>query len=317
MSAVHSQAFPTNGPHFCRTSCRQRGIAFLIVLWVIALVAVLMGSFAVIARTENLQARHLLDSTRARYAAEAGINLAAYALRRNEPDKRWVPDGRPYTFSFNGAELTVKVNDESGKIDINAATPEQLQQLFKSVGGLDEQKAQEFAARVQDWRDPDDLVTVNGAEEADYKQSGLAYGPANEPFITVGEMQQVMGMDYALFKKLEPAITVFSGRGTPNPMYASEQALMAMPGMSQDAAQNLINMRQQIPPGTDPGISGLTLPDGTPLIASGGGLTYSIQSNARLPNGASSTLDVTIRLGGSNSGARPFVIMRWREGDRS
>ena len=100
-------------------------------------------------------------------------------------------------------------------------------------------------------------------------------------------------------------------------MYASEQALMAMPGMSQDAAQNLINMRQQIPPGTDPGISGLTLPDGTPLIASGGGLTYSIQSNARLPNGASSTLDVTIRLGGSNSGARPFVIMRWREGDRS
>ncbi|MGB8635888.1 MAG: type II secretion system protein GspK [Rhodanobacteraceae bacterium] len=296
---------------------RQRGIAFLIVLWVIALVAVLMGSFAVIARTENLQARHLLDSTRARYAAEAGINLAAYALRRNEPDKRWVPDGRPYKFSFNDAIITIKVHDESGKIDVNAATPEQLQQLFKSVGGLDEQKAQELAARVQDWRDPDDLVTVNGAEEADYKQDGLAYGPANNPFTTVGELQQVMGMDYALFKKLEPAITVYSGRGTPNPMYAPEQALMAMPGMSAESAQNLIEMRQQIAPGTDTGISGLTMPDGTPLIASGGGLTYSIESNARLPNGASSSLDVTIRLGGSNSGARPFVIMRWREGDRS
>lgn len=317
MSAVRSQVSPAQLRFRCRPACRQRGIAFLIVLWVIALVAVLMGSFAVIARTENLQARHLLDSTRARYAAEAGINLAAYALRRNEPDKRWVPDGRPYKFSFNGADLTIKVNDESGKIDINAATPEQLQQLFKSLAGMDEQKAQEMAARIQDWRDPDDLVTVNGAEEADYKQAGLAYGPANDPFTTVGELQQVMGMDYALLKKLEPGITVFSGRGTPNPMYAPEQALMAMPGMSQDAAQNLINMRQQIAPGTDPGISGLTLPDGTPLIASGGGVTYSIESNARLPNGASSTLDVTIRLGGSNSGARPFVIMRWREGDRS
>lgn len=301
---------PASGRH-------QRGIAFLIVLWVVALVAVLMGSFAVIARTENLQARHLLDTTRARYAAEAGINLAAYALRRNQPDKRWVPDGRPYKFTFNGAELTIQVNDESGKIDINAASPEQLQRLFQSVGGLDEQKAQELAARVQDWRDPDNLVTVNGAEEADYEQAGLAYGPANGPFTTVGELQQVLGMNYELFKKLEPAITVYSGRGTPNAMSAPIEALMAMQGMTKEAAQNLIDMRQQIPPGTDPGVTGLTLPDGTPLIASGGGLTYSIQSNARLPNGASSTLDVTIRLGGSNSGARPFVIMRWHEGDRS
>lgn len=317
MNSPHSQDLATRARSCCMPRHRQRGIAFLIVLWVIALVSVLMGSFAVIARTENLQARHLLDSTRARYAAEAGINLAAYALRRNQPDKRWVPDGRPYKFSFNGADLTIKVNDESGKIDVNAATPEQLQQLFKSVGGMDEQKAQEMAARVQDWRDPDNLVTPNGAEEADYEQAGLAYGPANDPFTTVGELQQVMGMDYALFQKLEPAITVFSGRGAPNPMYAPQQALMAMPGMTQDAAQNLIDMRQQIAAGTDPGISGLTLPDGTPLIASGGGLTYSVESNARLPNGASTTLDVTIRLGGSNSGARPFVIMRWREGDRS
>lgn len=295
----------------------QRGIAFLIVLWVIALVAVLLGSFAVIARTENLQARHLLDTTQARYAAEAGIHLAAYALRRNQPDKRWVPDGRPYKFRFNGADLTIKVNDESGKIDINAADPQQLEQLFQSVGGLDQNKAQELAARVQDWRDPDDLVTVNGAEESDYKQAGLAYGPANGPFATVGELQQVLGMNYDLFRKLEPAITVYSGRGSPNPMYAPEQALMAMPGMTADMARNLIDMRHQIAPGTDPGISGLTLPDGTPLIASGGGLTYSIQSIARLPNGAKATLDVTIRLGGNNSGARPFVIMRWHEGDRS
>lgn len=299
-----------------RAGSHERGVAFLIVLWVITLVAILMGSFAVIARTENLQARHLLDSTRARYAAEAGVNLAAYALRRTDPLQRWVPDGRPYKFRLNDAEITIKVLDESGKIDVNAATPEELQRLFESVG-VDQEKAQRLAAGVTDWRDPDNLVTPNGAEEDDYKRAGLSYGPANQPFTTVGELQQVMGMDYDLFRKLEPAITVFSGRGTPNPMYAPQQALLAMPGMNSDIAQQLIEMRQQIPPGTDAGISGLTLPDGTPLIASGGGLTYSIQSEASLPNGASSMLDVTIRLGGSSSGARPFVIMRWREGDRS
>lgn len=298
------------------TRHKQRGVAFLIVLWVIALVAILMGGFAVIARTENLQARHLLDSTRARYAAEAGIHLAAYALRRNDPLTRWVPDGRPYTLALDGATVTIKVLDESGKIDINVAREDQLQRLFESVG-VEMTEAAALTAAVIDWRDPDDLLTLNGAELPAYEQAGLSYGPANGPFTTVGEVQQVLGMNYDLLRKLEPAMTVFSGRGQPNPMYAPQQALIAMPGMDADIAKQLIDLRHQIPPGGTGGISGLTLPDGTPLIASGGGVTYSIESTAVLPNGASTTLEVTIRLGGSNASARPFVIVSWHQGDRS
>lgn len=298
-------------------SRRQRGIAFLVVLWVVALVSILLGGFAVIARTENLQARHLLDGTRARYAAEAGISLAAYSLRRSDPELRWVADGRPYAFGFNGTEVTVKVYNESGKLDINVATQDQLTMLFRGTGGLGEEEALIMAARVEDWRDPDDMASLNGAEEVEYEQAGLAYGPANAAFITTGELQQVLGMDYPLFRRLEPAITVYSGSRNVDPMYAPLEALLALPDMTEEDARNLIELRQQIPPGTDPGISGLTLPDGTPLVASGGGVTYSIESTARLPNGASSSLDVTIQLGGSNTGARPYVIMRWREGDRS
>ena len=295
---------------------RQRGVAFLVVLWVIALVAILLGSFAVVARTENLQARHLLDGTRARYAAEAGINLASWALRLPDMEARWVPDGRPYTFAFGEAKVEVSIHDESGKIDINVANTDQLQRLFESVG-LELEEAEILAARVEDWRDPDDLTLPNGAEKADYDRAGLSYGPANAPFTTVEEVQQVLGMDYELFSKLEPAITVFSGNGNPNPMYAPEQALLAMNGMTDDIAQQLIELRQQLPPGAAGGLSGLALPDGTPLIASGGGVTYSVESRATLPNGATSSLDVTIRLGGMNASARPFVILRWREGDRS
>lgn len=295
----------------------QQGVAFLIVLWVVTLVAILMGGFAVIARTENLQARHLLDSTRARYAAEAGINLAAYALRRSDQTKQWVPDGRPYNFQFDGIDLAVTVNAESGKIDINVADEKQLQRVFQTLGGLEQDQAQTLAARVKDWRDPDNLVSVNGAEEEDYEQAGLAYGPANGPFVTVGALQQVLGMTYPLFKKLQPALTVHSGQANVNAMYAPKSVLMTMPGVSEEVAQNLIDMRHQIPPGTNPGISGLTLPDGTPLIARGHGVTYSVRSVARLPNGASTTLQATIRLGGNNTGARPYVILRWREGDRS
>ena len=64
---------------------RERGVAFVLVLWVIAMLSILLGSFALVARTENLQSRHLFDTTQARYAAEAGLNLAIFELRKARP----------------------------------------------------------------------------------------------------------------------------------------------------------------------------------------------------------------------------------------
>ena len=58
-------------------------------------------------------------------------------------------------------------------------------------------------------------------------------------------------------------------------------------------------------------------PDGTPLMAGGGGLTYSVKSRAKLPNGASTVLDATIRMGGIGAAGRPFVILCWRDGETS
>ncbi len=52
-------------------------------------------------------------------------------------------------------------------------------------------------------------------------------------------------------------------------------------------------------------------------VTGGGGVTYSVQSRAKLPNGTSTTLDATIRMGGVNPAGRPFVILRWRDGETS
>ena len=43
------------------------------VLWLSILLAVLVASFSIAARIETLQARNLLDSVRARYAAEGAV----------------------------------------------------------------------------------------------------------------------------------------------------------------------------------------------------------------------------------------------------
>ncbi len=296
---------------------RRRGVAFVLVMWVIAMMSVLLGSFALIAHTEGMQSRHLFDTTTARYAAEAGLNLAVVGLSKTSPDEKWMADGRPYTFTFDDAQIEIQITDDSGKIDINTADPMTLRNLFMGAG-VEEDKAEELADAVQDWRDPDDLRSTFGAELDDYKAIDLPYGPRNAPFETLSELQQVLGMTYDIYMKIEPAITMYSGRGTPSAAFAPFEALMAMPGMTEDYANQLIEQRQQLAPGElNMGASGLVLPDGTPLMADGGGLTYSVKSRAKLPNGASAMLDATIRMGGMNSAGRPFVVLRWRDGENS
>lgn len=296
---------------------RQRGVAFVLVLWVIAMLSILLGSFALIARTENLQSRHLFDTTQARYAAEAGLNLAIYELRKADPMQRWIADGRPYRFGYGDAEIEIAIQDDSGKIDINTAmnNGDLLTNLFVTHGvPLDQ--AQALADAVKDWIDSDDLKSPNGAEAADYKAAGLPYTPKNAPFDTVSELQQVLGMTYDLYRKIEPAITIYSGRSAPNAGFANPDALQAMyPDASPEQIQQLVQQLQSQAPGTTPG--GVLAPDGSPIMAGGGGLTYSVKSRAKLPNGASTVLDATIRMGGVSSAGRPFVILRWRDGETS
>ena len=294
---------------------RQKGIALVLVLWFSVLITVLLASFSLSARVEALQGRNLLDSTRARYAAEAGLHRAAYELRGNNPDTRWVADGRVYPIEFEGAEIEVEIYDETGKVDLNVAEPMLLAALFE-LGGAEKNDAEALAAAVVDWRDPDDLVGVNGAEAGEYKGAGLPYKPRNAPFETVSELQQVLGMSFELYRELEPLLTIYSGRAQPNPAFAAPEVLQLIPGMTPDSVQLFVQQREQAP--TGPGGQAqmtLTLPDGTPVVAQGGGLTYTIRSRAKLPGGATSSLEATVRLGASMVARRPFRIVRWRDGE--
>ena len=290
---------------------RQTGIAFVVVIWVLLLLAVLLAGFAVMARTEALQARHLAESTRARYMAEVGISRAVWEMRNQDPLTRWVGDGRSYDFEFEGAKISVGIQDESGKLDINAASGEVLLRYLVSQG-VDAQAAQQIADAVLDWRDADDLTQPMGAEDVDYEREGYPYGAADTGFQTTGELQQVMGMDYELFRRMEPDLTIWGGSDVPNAGSASRSVLLSFPNMTPELADQLIALRSQIQPG-DPAGAGLTLPDGTPLQTGGGGVTYTVRSKATLPNGAWTEVNATIRLGGA-AGARAYTILQWREG---
>ena len=290
---------------------RQRGVALVFVLWLLALLTLLLGSFALITRTESLQARHLYDTTRARYAAEAGINQAAWALALPDPAQRWLPDGREYRIQFDDAEIVVRITDESGLIDLNASEALTLTNLFVSAG-VDLARATSLAEAIVDWRDGDELRLPNGAEDRDYAAEGFDYGAKDAPFDLVSELEQVMGMDSELFRRIEPALTVYSGQAVPNLAFAPPLVMRALYPQDPATADLIVETRRAWSPiaGQAPPL----LPDGTPLVAEGGTGTYSIESRATLPNGAWTELRATLRLGGSGISGRAFSVLRWQDG---
>jgi len=288
---------------------QQRGVALLIVLWVLVLLSIVSGTLALLARAENMEARTLFDGTRARMGAIAGINRAVFEMRNPDQASKWIADGRGYEFQLDDVLVTVEVTDESGKLDLNAATPELLYNLLFNHSN-DAELSAALVDAILDWRDPDDATRPLGAEADAYDASGLSWIPPNQPFVTVEELQQVLGMSYPLYRQIEPALTVFSGRADVNAGFASVEALLALPQMDLAAAENLVAERRQ-QTGTDR--QPLVLPDGSTALAQGGGLTYSVRSRGTLNNGAFAQVEATFRLGTDLLG-RPFRVVRWREG---
>lgn len=290
----------------------QRGVAFVLVLWLLALLTILLGSFALVSRTEALQARHLFESTEARYTAEAGINRAVFHLAAADPLQRWVPDGRAYEMEFERAQVKIEITDESGLIDLNTTDTITLANLLV-VHGMEQDEAAALADAILDWRDTDDLVSPNGAEDPDYEAAGLPYGAKDAPFDTVSEVQQVLGMTQALYARLVPALTIYSGQPEPNPAFAPYEVLRARAGMTDELARQVIETRHAWDPtlGAPPPL----LPDGTPLMAQGGTGTYSIAARATLPNGAWTQLEATIRLGGAGASGLAYTVLRWQDGE--
>jgi len=278
------------------------------VLWVLVLITITVGTFAILTRTENLQAHQVLSGTRARYAAEAGLNLAVLKLRSPDLESRWVPDGRPYEIQFEDALLEIRVIDERGKVDINTADELMLGNLLISQD-MEENRIIELVDAILDWRDTDDLVRLNGAEEREYEAAGISYGPANMSFRIVEELQQVLGLDHDLYRTIEPALTVYSRGSRIDPAFAPYEALVAIPGMTPELAEEFIAQREDIDP-ADP--QGLLLPDGTPVTGRGVGNTHTIKVKATMPNQIWEQIEVTVSLAGR--GGAPFQILRWREG---
>ena len=183
------------------------------VLWLLALLTVVTVVLLTTVRLDVRAAGQLARHAEAEALADGLTRLVALRLgdraRRPLASETITADGNPYTCSHEEAAVEIAVTDVGGLVDLNTASVRLLAWLLLGHG-LAADKAAALAAAIVDFRDEDDLPSRNGAESAAYRTAGLRHGPKNAPFESVTELDQVLGMDLALFARLRNVTTVHS-----------------------------------------------------------------------------------------------------------
>lgn len=176
---------------------RQRGVALLLVLWVLALLSTLLAGLVGWVHLQNRQALWQHQQTQALLAAEAGIGMAVLAQLDRDPLRRWRADGQPHALHFDEASLTVSLTSETGKLDINAAPDELFVRLLLACGGSAEHTGQLAQALNQRRRGE------------------------RPPLRTIEEVRELAGMDQHSYTCASQHLTLWSGLPAPDARLAS------------------------------------------------------------------------------------------------
>ena len=281
------------------------GFALVVVLWMLTVLSFLAVSYSGAMRVETQVAANESASATARALAEAGIHFGILQLLAEDNPQERMADGRILAFPYAGTEIAVTLQDETGKVDLNAAPDTLITNLLVGAG-LAEDDAKAQSARIIDWRDDNDERHPDGAEDSDYDNIGWPYPPKNAPFESIGELSRVLGMTPALAAILAPAVTVYSGVAGINPFVAPKLALLALPGMKAGDIDTMMDFRLG-PPGEPP------LPN---ILAGGEGIlarfgpVYAVRGVATMPGGAVFAREAVVWITGDEE--HPFWILAWR-----
>jgi general secretion pathway protein K len=237
----------------------QKGIALLMVLWVLTILMVIVLSFSFMVKTDTLSTLSFKGGMERKSIAEAGIERGVMELHyRNtykdqtvelEGKEIWKTDGTPYTGKLGNGHYTVRLTDESGKVDINTASELVLKNLFLNMG-VQAEEADTIVDSIMDWKDVDNLHRLHGAESDYYMSLPNPYKAKDAPFDTVEELLLVKGVTSEILygskdrKGVINFLTVNSKMDRININAATKEVLMAIPNMTPEIAEAIITYRQ-------------------------------------------------------------------------
>ncbi len=292
----------------------RRGLALLSVLWVLTLLAVMAASFTRTTRTDLTLARNLAGQAEAEALADAGVHWAAAKLSLPVPDGGWWLDGQVHSLSLGEGEVRVVIADEAGKIDLNGAPRELLLFLFQAAD-LGRRESAALVDAVLDFRDPDSLRALNGAEDDDYAAAGRAYGAKDAPFEELAELRQVLGMTAPLYDRVAPALTVHTRQRFPDPEAAPDLVTATLLRLEEGLEEGEAG-EEEAEDSEGLVADFLTGEGGSPPEGLRSSLDlYFVHAEGRTAGGAVFARDAVVRLTGSPD--EPFLTFDWRQGRRS
>lgn len=305
---------------------RQSGMALLVVLWTVSLMVLLVLVFSNAVQVEVRTETYRKEAAQAHAFACGGVQAAileiAYpssADQRPSPIWAWRHGEREGRVPFSGGEAELQVVNESGMLDVNAATQEQLERLLE-VRGLAHARAQETAKAIVDWRSP---------STGDSQNSTPLKGGEHKPFSSVEDLLNVPGMSRDVFFGGAEAdeggkvrvefgagrdLTVRSRLTQLNVNYASEEALRSVPGITESLARAIVRARKQEPFKTVIEIgdrTGEALPDeALPFLTTFEATTYTIISTGRVVDSSvRRTVEAVVQV--APQGAARHRIVAW------
>src|SRR5680860_917515 len=240
---------------------RQRGVALVTALLIVALATVTAVSFAMQQQFDIRRTGNLVDGAQAWEYAKGGEEWAKLILRRDRrPDidalgEAWAQPLPP--IELPGGYMVGRITDAQARFNINnlaqqgnppggAGNGAQLQfrLLLVSLG-----LAPRLMWPIIDWMDQGiNPVNRGGAEDDFYSGLEPPYRTANQPMASITELRLVKGFNEKVYQRIAPFITALPASTTINVNTAPPEVLMALAfGMDPEGAVTLVKVRQQNP----------------------------------------------------------------------
>lgn len=223
---------------------QQSGVALVVVLWMISMMMMIAASLLYSTRTEMGMTTLLQQTTQARAYADAALRYSITQLQIPENLRQLQTRGQPFQWQFEEAKIEIRVIGENGLIDINTADRTLFLAVLKQLGIVD-QEAENLLDLIEDFRDEDDLKRLHGAEDNDYVDADLPFGAKDAAFERIEELQQVIGIDVNLYKKLARYLTVNSQSKGINPMLAPRHILMVLADNDAEQVDAYMGLREE------------------------------------------------------------------------
>lgn len=211
----------------------SRGAALVIVLFIVALAAILAVEMSANLMLQVQRSTNLQSQQQAKWYAYGAEELAIKGLiqsKKDDPEKTtlaqpWAKQG-DVKYPVDNGTLSGQLTDLQACLNLNAlgAEPDPnstnktnpahkaLFAILENIEDLPSDESEEgMADSVFDWLDKNSITYRSGAEEGEYLSRQFPYMTANSLFASISELRLIKGFNPLVMEKVLPFVCVIPG----------------------------------------------------------------------------------------------------------